>query len=152
MAIKITDTNELFYPEVDYIWDDDHWLDIWAEWKIYRKELGIKNWKYVPTGEKRTLSEIEGFARGNVEEAIKLVKHAIAKGWKGIHLPDNWYKAGKNSTVRRFPREWDEQFASTLTAQDLMEYRRYLRDECNLKPVKNRLGKTIKWVPKNQTI
>lgn len=148
----MTTHNDLFYPEVDYLWDDDKWLDIWIEWKLYRKQMKIKSWRYVPIGEKRTLSELYRNSRGNVEEAIKLVEHAMAKGWKGLYLPDNWYKPGFNGIAMNFPREWDKQFASKLTGQELVNYYQFLREECKLKAVRDRVGGTTKWVPKDQII
>ena len=152
MGISAIVHNDLFYEGVDYKWDNDLWLETWILWKLYRKECGIKRWKYVPIGEQRTLTEIYNFSRGNVEEAIKLVEHAIAKGWTGVYLPDNWYRGGKNGIAVSFPRDWNEEFASKLSGQQLVDYRKFLRDECNLKAVYHKNGKVTKWVPKNQII
>lgn len=140
----------IFHPSVDYIWDNDEWLDIWEEWKLYRKQLGIKNWDYVPIGEKRTLSEIHKWAKGDVNNAIELVKHAISKGWRGVHLPDGWYNKPRNG-VMRFPNDWNIEFSKKLTGPQLSEYYHHLRENCELKPVHHK-GNLVKWVPKNQVV
>lgn len=141
-------SNIIFHPEVDYIWDDDEWLDVWEEWKLYRKQLGIKSWNYVPIGEKRTLTEIKGFAKNDPKNAIALVIHAMSKSWRGIHLPDNWYNKPRNGRLN-FPNEWNIEFSKKLSGPEMTDYYHHLRENCKLKPVHHK-GNLVKWAPINQ--
>lgn len=66
----------------------------WKEWKDFKKEQFY--FTYKPRGEQAAIDDLFEISGGNEGYARKIIKHAIAKGWKGLFeiktLPNETFK------------------------------------------------------------
>ena len=70
-----------------YPFEDDAFFQLWEEWKIDRKERGIKT--YTLRGEQAALTKLNNDADGDVRVAIQMIQNSIANGWQGIFKINN---------------------------------------------------------------
>ena len=63
--------------------NDDRFIEKWAEWLQYRKERRLPN--YVPTGLKRTFNAIIRDSGNDPKIAVLMIEQAIEKSWMGIY-------------------------------------------------------------------
>lgn len=77
-----------------YPFDSEAFLEKWAVWLIYRKE--IKKPILGTISKQAQLVRISRMSEGSEENAILLITQAIEKGWRGIYPLTNEYKPNAN--------------------------------------------------------
>jgi len=86
ITIKIPIEIKLPYPQEEF-------GNAWSEWKLDRKERGIK--KYSSRGEKGALTKLHKESNGNVATAIEMINQSVANQWRGIFPLKNQYTNGR---------------------------------------------------------
>jgi hypothetical protein len=85
---KVKDKVKDKEKEIVYPFDSKEFLDAWNLWKEYKKEQF--KFTYKPIGEQSALIDLSKISNLDENIAIKIIKNAIAKGWKGLYeIKDN---------------------------------------------------------------
>ncbi len=69
--------------QIDLPFNDD-FKKVWEEWITYRKEHRFK--QYVPSGLKKTFTELKNLSNNNEQTAIKMIERAMSNNWQGFNF------------------------------------------------------------------
>lgn len=90
-----TKSEPLMVNQIVVPWEDEEFIQLWAEWKQDRKERRIK--AYTQRGEQGALHKLYKETGGDVSRAMDAIRNSIANGWQGI-FPE---KGGRNGAKQR---------------------------------------------------
>lgn len=104
-----------------YPFGSDEFVALWSQWKKYLKHIG--NTYRSIFGEQSALGILGGYKE---EEAIEMLKTAMAKNWKSFY-PDSGPKDRKSiEGGRSFPDYYSKRLEDTLTPDEMMKYHQHL--------------------------
>lgn len=70
--------------DIKYPWSDQYFMDAWNLWKTYKKQQF--RFSYKPISEQSALSRLSELSKGEMSEAIKILKTARDCGWQGFFV------------------------------------------------------------------
>lgn len=92
----------------------------WELWRKYKREQHKFSYKSVIT-EQAALKDLSEMSCNNEEMAIKLIEHAMAKGWKGIY-ETNFINYGNKRTEGKQPATSDAELARIFAKRHATDY------------------------------
>ena len=104
---------EVEKEDVVYPYSDQKFIDLWLQWKLYKKQEFKFNYKSLQS-EQAALAKL-GNQTNNLEHAIESIKDAMANGWKGFY-PEKIKNNGKtsNKNTARYSEDFKREITEAL--------------------------------------
>jgi len=99
--------------DVVYPYSDKKFIEIWQQWKLYKKQEFKFNYKSLQS-EQAALAKL-GNQTNNLDHAIDCIKDAMANGWKGFY-PEKTNNNGKtsNTNTARYSEDFKREITEAL--------------------------------------